>query len=400
MQVSKRGKELPVSAVRRLTPYAQAAKEQGVKLYHLNIGDPDIETPQVLLDVLKHWKKHTIAYAQSSGDTSFINALVTYYNKVSKNKIVEKNIISTVGGSEAISMTLYAITDPGDEILLFEPYYSNYSAFAAISGVHISAIPTSIDDGFHLPPAAEIEKYITPKTKALMYCSPGNPTGTVYTKDEVERLVAIAKKYNLYLISDEVYREYVFDGKKSVSLLNYFEEITDNAIIVDSLSKRYSLCGARLGAVVTYNEKVIAAVNKLAQARLSAGLIDQVMAAKINEVPKTYMQNVLIEYQNRRDFLYDSLMAIPSIYLAKPEGAFYTMVSLPVKNAEDFCIYLLNTFRSNNETVMLAPGNGFYSTKGKGENEVRIAYVLNRKDLGVSISILKQALTKYNQRKS
>lgn len=395
MHVSKRVLKVPVSAVRSLTPYAKEAEEQGVKIYHLNIGDPDIETPEVLLNVLKNWKINPIRYAASNGEPTFLKALTDYYNGLNLQKIEPKNIIATIGGSEAIQMTMYTVADPGDEIIVFDPLYSNYSSFAAINSVKLVPILTSVENGFHLPAESVIEKKITKKTKAILYCSPNNPTGAIYTKDEIAMLVRIAKKHNLFLISDEVYREYVFTDQPATSLLEFFSKIPDRAIIVDSLSKRYSLCGARLGAVVSLNDELIKEISKLAQSRLSGELISQVLASDINKVPQSYFDKVKNEYQKRRDFLYQELLKIPGVKLQKPEGAFYTMVTLPVKNAQDFCIYLLKDFRLNGETLMLAPGSGFYGTKGQGLNEVRIAYVLNIDDLKKSLEILRVALEKY-----
>lgn len=393
---STRIKSLPVSAVRKLTPYAIQAKKEGVKVYHLNIGDPDIKTPKVMLDVLKNWDPQTIRYAQSQGEPELIQSLKTYYQKLGFN-IKEENMIITVGGSEAVLMSLYAVANPGDEVLVFEPFYSNYSSFAHISEVNLVPISTSIENGFHLPKRGAIEKKITKKTKAILFCSPNNPTGTVYNKDEIQMLVSIAKKHNLFLISDEVYREFAFDGNKATSVLEFLDQIPEQIILLDSLSKRYSLCGGRIGILISLNKEIVAGALKIAQSRLSGGLIDQTMAAKLTKVPSSYTKAVIKEYQNRRDFIYKALLEIDGVFLSKPEGAFYTIVSLPVKNAEDFAIYLLTKFRFNNETVMLAPGAGFYGTTGQGLNQVRIAYVLNIKDLQISIKIISEALKSYQE---
>lgn len=395
-QSSTRIQSLPVSAVRKLTPYAIHAKKEGVKVYHLNIGDPDIKTPKVMLDVLKNWDPQTIRYAQSQGEPELIKSLKTYYQKLGFN-IKEENMIITVGGSEAVLMAFYAVANPGDEVLVFEPFYSNYSSFAHISEVNLVPISTSIKNGFHLPKRGEIEKKITKKTKAILFCSPNNPTGTVYSKEEIQMLVSVAKEHNLFLISDEVYREFAFDNKKSTSVLEFLDQIPNQIILLDSLSKRYSLCGGRIGILTSLNKEIISGVLKIAQSRLSAGLVDQIMAAKLTKVPSSYTKTVIKEYQKRRDFLYRELTKIKGVFLTKPEGAFYTIVSLPVKNAEDFAIYLLTKFRLNNETVMLAPGAGFYGTTGAGLNQVRIAYVLNIKDLQKCIKIISEALKVYRK---
>lgn len=397
-QVSQRLSSLPVSSVRKLTPYAVEAKKAGVKILHLNIGDPDIKTPKVMIDVLHKWSIDPIRYAQSNGEPSFIKAMLKYYARLGFKNLNEKEIIATVGGSEAVNLAFYAVASPGEEILVFEPFYSNYSSCAHYTGVKLVAVSAGKETNFHLPSKKEIEKKISSKTRAILYCSPGNPTGAVYTKKEVELLVSIAKKHNLFLISDEVYREYIFEGKHT-SLLDYIDKIPDKAILLDSLSKRYSLCGARLGVIISKNEELIKGIIKLAQARLSGGLIDQEMASVMNEVPDSYIKDVRIEYKKRRDVLYEGLTSIPGVEMAKPEGAFYSMVILPVPDAEDFAIFLLKEFRINNETVMVAPGAGFYGTSGKGKNQVRIAYVLNTEDLKRAIDIIRLGLEKYSKEK-
>ncbi len=394
--VSQRIKDLPISAVRKLTPYATTAKKMGVKVYHLNIGDPDIKTPKVMLDVLKNWDIETIRYAQSQGEPELLKSLTSYYQNLGFKSIKEEDILITVGGSEGVVMSFFAVANPGDEILVFEPFYSNYSACAHFVGVKLVPISTSIENGFHLPKKEEIEKKITSKTKAILVCSPNNPTGTVYTRKEMQMLVSIAKDKGLFLISDEVYREFAFDGRKQVSALEFLKQIPNQIILLDSLSKRYSLCGGRVGILASLNKEIIQSTTKLAQSRLSAGLIDQLMAAKLTKVPKSYTNKVIKEYQKRRDVIYAGLSNIEGVFLAKPEGAFYTMVSLPVKSAEDFAIFLLTKFRLNNETVMLAPGAGFYATRNQGLNQVRIAYVLNVENLQKCIKIISEALKVYH----
>lgn len=400
LSVSDRMREMPVSAVRKLSSYEAQTKARGIKIYHLNIGDPDVETPQCFIDALRNWSVNPIGYAPSKGEPSFLTSFALYYQQLGFTFVSESDIIATIGGSEALAMSLFAVADTNDEVLVFEPFYSNYASCAAFCNVVLVPIPTSIKNGFHLPKQREIEKKIGPKTKAILTCSPNNPTGTVYTKEEYEMLVAVSKKHHLYLISDEVYREYVFDGRQHVSLLSFMEQIPHHAILVDSLSKRYSLCGARLGAIVSLNERFIQGVTKIAQGRLSGGRIDQMVGARLTDVSSTHMERIRNEYQKRRDVLYQRLRSIPGVYLTKPEGAFYTMVTLPVDNAEDFCIFLLNEFRVKNETVMLAPGSGFYATRGKGKNQVRIAYVLNKNDIMRSIAIIQRALEVYRKKRT
>jgi len=400
--VSKRLEKVPASPIRKLVPFAQQAKKDGVTVYHLNIGDPDIKTPDVMLKALTSWDRDPISYSQSQGEPSFLLALKTYYHRFGFPFIEEKHIQVTTGGSEAVSMAMFSICNPGDEVIVFEPFYANYNTYAAVNGITLVPIPTKLENGFHLPERKIIEEKITNKTKAILICSPNNPTGTVYTKEEMDMLISIAKKYTLFLLSDEVYREFCYDGKRQVSLFSYMEEIPNQAIVLDSLSKRYSLCGARLGCLVSLNKEIMDGVLRIAQGRLSSGLIDQVMASKLTEVPSSYMKNVQAEYQKRRDVLFEELGKIKGIDLPpKPEGAFYAIVGLPVKDAEDFCKFLLTTFRDNNETVMLAPAAGFYASTSLstgatiGKNEVRIAYVLNTTAIKRSVEIITEALKQY-----
>ncbi len=397
LNISKRLSEVPASPIRKLVPFAISAKKKGVKVYHLNIGDPDIKTPKVMLDVLRHWDKETISYDQSQGNPAFLASLVSYYHRLGYPFIKEEHIQVTVGGSEAISMALFATCQAGDEVIVFEPFYANYNSYAVVNGVRLKPVRTFLADGFHLPSREAIEKQISKKTRAILYCNPNNPTGTVFRNDEIRMLVTLAKKHQLYLLSDEVYREFCYDGKKQVSLLDYIHEIPRQAVILDSMSKRYSLCGARLGALISLNPDITSGVLRIAQGRLSAGLVDQLMAAKLNQVPTSYFKEVHDEYENRRDLLYEGLRKIPGVVIPKPEGAFYTIVGLPVRDAEDFCRWLLTDFRDNNETVMLAPASGFYATPGSGKNEVRIAYVINTKDLKRCVQLLKIALDEYSK---
>lgn len=395
VHIAKRLSAVPTSPIRKLVPYAVGAKKAGVKVYHLNIGDPDIETPEVMINVLHTWKDNPIRYGQSQGEPGFLEAVLSYYHRLGFTFLKTEHLQVTSGGSEAIAMAMFAVADPGEEILTFEPLYTNYNSYAAINGVRLVAVATDIKTGFHLPVQKEIEKLITEKTKAILYCNPNNPTGTVYAKEEVEMLVSIAKKYNLFLLSDEVYREYCYDGKTQVSLFSYMGQIPELAIVLDSMSKRYSLCGARLGVLISLNTDIMAGVLRIAQGRLSAGFVDQAVASKLTEVPTSYLAGVQKEYAKRRDVLYDGLLTIPGVVIPKPEGAFYTIVGLPVADAEHFCQWLLTDFRDQNETVMLAPAAGFYATPGKGKNEVRIAYVLNINALSRCIEILKKALQAY-----
>ncbi len=394
-KLSERIKTLPVSSIRQLIPLSIAAKKDGVKVLHLNIGDPDIKTPKVMLDVLRNWEIETIRYSDSKGEPPTLAALENYYHRLGFKAIKEENILVTVGGSEAVVMSLFAVASPGDEVLVFEPFYSNYAALAHFSGVKLVGIPTAIKDGFHLPAKLEIEKAITKKTKAILFCSPNNPTGAIYSRKEVQVLVEVAKNHDLFLISDEVYREFIFDKTIHTSILDFLDQIPNQIILLDSLSKRYSLCGARIGLVASLNKEVIAGVTKIAKSRLSAGLIEQLMAAKLTRVPVSYTKAVIAEYKKRREVVFIGLSKIKGVFLTKPEGAFYAMVSLPVKDAEDFCRFLLTDFRLNNTTVMLAPGAGFYLTANQGLDQVRIAYVLNTKDLDKSIKIIEAGLTAY-----
>jgi aspartate aminotransferase len=388
---------VPDSPIRKLVPYANEARQKGVTVYQLNIGDPDIKTPEVMIQTLNTWSKNPICYGQSQGESVLLKSLVYYYTKIGFAFISEKDIQVTTGGSEAISMALFAVCEAKEEVIVFEPFYTNYKCYAAVNNVKLVPVTTRSVNGFHLPSKMEITEKITPKTRAILICNPSNPTGTVYTRSEMDLLSDIAKEYKLFLICDEVYREFTYDGKKHVSILEYMEKLPEQAILLDSLSKRYSLCGARLGMLVTLNREIMDGVLRIARGRLSSGLIDQMMAAKLTEVDNSYFADIHKEYQKRRNILYKGLCTIPGVSLKKPEGAFYTIVKLPVKNAEHFCKWLLTDFRLNNETVMLAPATGFYATSGLGTNEVRIAYVTNSKYLKRAVEIIRQALVEYNK---
>ncbi len=396
--VSPRLATVPASPIRKLVPLATAAKKSGVKVYHLNIGDPDIETPSPMMQVLKEWSINPIGYSQSQGEPVFLESLKSYYHAQGATLVDIPNIQVTSGGSEAISMALFATCSPGDEVIVFEPFYANYNTYAVVNGVTLVPIRTSITDGFHLPDGAIIEKYITKKTKAILICNPNNPTGTVYSKEEMDMLVGVVRKHGLFLMSDEVYREYAYDGRKQTSLLSYMQDIPQQAIMLDSMSKRYNLCGVRLGVLVSLNADVMAGVLRVAQGRLSSGIVDQMISAKLTEVSDDWMKKTHEEWERRRDVLYSGLKDVPGVIIPMPEGAFYTIVGLPVADSEDFCRWLLTDFRDNNETVMVAPASGFYATKGLGKNEVRIAYVLNTKDLARCVELLKKALIAYNKK--
>lgn len=393
MKISGRLQAVPASPIRKLVPFAEIAKKQGVKVYHFNIGDPDIETPRVMLNVLRTWKRNPIGYANSHGEAGLLHALVTYYHRLGFSFLKTEDIQVTVGGSEAISWALFAVCNPGDEVIVFEPFYTNYNSYAIVHGVHLVPVLTTAENGFHLP---DVNKFITKKTKAILFCNPNNPTGTVYTKQEIEMLVSVAKKHDLFLLSDEVYREYTYDGRKQVSLLSYMNEIPEQAIVLDSLSKRYSACGLRIGVLISKNRDIMEGVLCIGQGRLSAGLIDQMVAARLTDVPDSYMKKVHTEFEKRRDVLFTGLKKIPGVIIPKPEGSFYAIVRLPINDSERFCKWLLTDFRENNETVMFAPASGFYATPGKGRSEVRIAYVLNTKDIQRCVELLQHALSRYS----
>ncbi|MDP4011686.1 MAG: pyridoxal phosphate-dependent aminotransferase [Candidatus Roizmanbacteria bacterium] len=394
--LSHRLQQLPISSIRKLIPLSDAAKKNGVKIYHLNMGQPDVKTPQVMIDALQKWNINPIAYAPSGGTADYLQALETYYHDLGFLFVNTKNILGTIAGSEGINMAMFAVCDPGDEILVFEPFYSSYKTSAQMWGINLVPIETSIETGFHFPSQEKIETLITPKTKAILYSNPCNPTGTVYTKEEVQLLIDIVKKHNVYLLSDEVYREYTFVDRPHISILKYMQEIPQQAVLIDSLSKRYNLCGARLGNLVTLNTSIFSGALKFAMSRLSGGIVDQYIGAQLVHVPKSYTQDMQKEYQSRRDIMFEGLSKIPGVVVTKPEGAFYIMAELPIDDAETFSIWLLEKFRDDNETVMLAPGYGFYDDPEKGKTQVRIAYVLEEKYLRRSVEILEIALQKYN----
>lgn len=395
-QISERGLQMPASPIRKLSPLSDAAKARGVKVYHLNIGQPDLPTPQVALDAIKSIDRTTLEYSPSDGYKFYRDNLVKYYAKFDIN-LSANEIIVTAGGSEAVLYAFMACLNPGDEILVSEPAYANYMAFAVSAGAVIKTIPTSIDNGFELPSFDVLEGLISEKTKGVLICNPNNPTGYVYTADEMEKIRQLVKKYNLYLFSDEVYREFIYSGDPYISAC-HLEDIEENVVLIDSVSKRYSECGIRIGCLITKNKKVHDTVMKFCQARLSPPLIGQIAANASLEADEEYMSSNFEEYRNRRDFLIDRLNKIPGVHAPTPMGAFYTVASLPVEDADEFCAWCLSDFQYENQTIFLAPASGFYITPGMGKNEVRFAYVLKIDDLDKALTVLEKALEAYMNR--
>jgi len=391
--VSARGRLMPDSPIRKLSPLANEAKRRGTRVYHLNIGQPDIETPPEIRDRLKGIKDRVLAYSPSAGTPEFLGALSKYYATLGLD-LGPDEILGTQGGSEAVLFAFLSCADEGDEVLLAEPFYTNYSAFATMAGLKLVPLATRVEDGFHLPPREEWERSLTKRTRCVILCNPNNPTGTAYTPAELVGLAAFCRDRGLFLIVDEVYREFVYDGRLPSSSLS-LQGFEDVVVVVDSLSKRYSACGIRLGCLVTRNREIFKACYRMAQGRLSPPLIAQAIASGLTEVGPEYMRRVVAEYQGRRDLLFDGLGSLPGVFLRKPEGAFYLVARLPVEDAEDFARWLLTDFQKNGATVMVAPAQGFYATPGRGSNEVRIAYVLGGKELQDSISILGSALETY-----
>ena len=393
MKISDRAESMPFSPIRKLAPYADAAKRNGVKVYHLNIGQPDIKTPQCALDALKNIDRTILEYSPSDGYLSLRTEMVKYYAEYGIY-LSPDEIIITAGGSEAVLFAFLACLDPGDEIIVTDPFYANYMAFAISVGAVIKSVKTHIENGFRLPSVEEFEAKITDRTRAILICNPNNPTGYLYTRKEMQRLRDIVKKHNLFLFSDEVYREFIYTGMPYISAF-HLEGIEENVVLFDSVSKRYSECGTRIGCLCTKNKAVHEAVMKFCQARLSPPLLGQIVAEASIGVPKEYLSAVYEEYLDRRNFLIDGLNKIPGVYSPIPMGAFYTMSRLPVDDAEKFCIWCLNEFRYEGETVMMAPASGFYTEAGEGRQEVRIAYVLCKEDLARALVVLRKALEKY-----
>jgi len=391
--LSEKGLNMPASPIRKLTPYADQAKKEGKKIYHLNIGQPDIQTPEVMLNALKNIEFKVWAYTPSEGTASYRNKLAEYYNKLNYN-IEPTDILVTNGGSEAITIAMQACLNEGEEIIIPEPFYANYNGFACSSDVVIKPIMSYIENGFALPSIAEFEKVITPKTKAICICNPNNPTGYLYSRAELEALRELCLKYDLYLFSDEAYREFCYDGREFISPM-HLEGLENNVVIFDTVSKRYSACGARIGCIITKNKELYQTALKFAQARLSPSLEGQIAGEAAVDTPDSYFEAVSKEYTARRDTLVKGLNAIEGVYCPNPGGAFYVVAKLPIDNADRFCQWMLEEFSYNNETVMMAPATGFYSTAEAGINEVRLAYVLNQGDLNNALICLEKALEVY-----
>ncbi len=395
-KISEKALAVPASPIRKLVPYAEAAKKAGKTVFHLNIGQPDIETPEAALNAIHNFKDKVLEYSHSAGNESYRIKLAASYQKQGIPVNVE-DILITTGGSEALIFAMLCTCNPGDEIIIPEPFYANYTSFAVIAGVKVIPVTSKIENGFALPPIEEIAMKITPRTKGIVICNPGNPTGYLYSKTELERLGEMVKKHDLFLFADEVYREFCYDGAIPHSVLN-LEGLSEHVIMIDSVSKRYSMCGARIGALVSKNKEVMAAALKFGQARLSPPTIDQVAAEAALDTPQSYFDNVVQEYVERRNIMVDGLNSIPGVFCPKPSGAFYCVARFPVADAEKFCIWLLESFEFEGQTVMMAPANGFYSTENAGKNEVRIAYVLNQDSLKKSVECLRHALEQYPER--
>ena len=393
-KISTKGGLMPLSPIRKLVPFAEQAKKEGVKVFHLNIGQPDIKTPDVALNAIRNSNLEVLEYSRSEGSETYREKLSEYYRK-NNIQIDADNIIITTGGSEALLFTFGSIMDLGDEVIIPEPFYANYNGFSIAQGVKVVPVFSGIDSNFALPPIADFEALITPRTKAILICNPGNPTGYLYSKDEIQQLAALVKKHDLFLIADEVYREFTYDGLEHYSVMQE-EGIETNAIIIDSVSKRYSMCGARIGCIVTRNKSVLNTAMKFAQARLSPPTYGLIASEAALDTPKSYFSEVIHEYVERRNVLIKELKKIDGVKVATPNGAFYCIVELPVLNTDDFAQWMLESFRLNNQTIMVAPAAGFYSTPGLGKNQVRIAYVINKEDLKTAVAILKAALNEYS----
>lgn len=385
------------SPIRKLAAIAEARKNKGIKVYHLNIGQPDLPTPPAVFQAIRELRLTTISYAPSNGLPQAISAWKTYFAHHGIH-FDEKEIIVTAGGSEAIIFALCTVCDTDDEVIVFEPFYTNYNGFASIANVRLRPVALSIENGFHLPPREEIERHITPRTKAILICNPNNPTGTIYSRDELQSLVTLCLQHNLFLLSDEVYREFAYDAK-AISVME-FPEIRDRAILLDSSSKRFNVCGARIGAMASHNEQVMQAALKFGMARLSVASIEQLALVPLLTSPEQYTKPITEEFRRRRDVVYEGLKTIPGVTFYKPEGAFYIVIGLPVKDADHFSRWLVEEYQDHNETVLLAPANGFYASPDRGKNEVRLAFMLNENDLKRSLQILAASLSAYNQRLS
>lgn len=395
INVSQRAEYMPYSAIRKLAPYAEEAKKRGIQVFHLNIGQPDIETPVEIFEAISHYREKVLSYGPSGGLLDLRVAVVDYHRHLGFDLDID-NVWITTGGSEAIIFAMMTICDPGDEIIAFEPFYTNYNGFAVMSGVKLVPITTKVENGFHLTGKTTIESVITDRTKAILINTPNNPTGTVLTEEEMFIINSVCKKHGLFLLSDEVYREFVYDGAHQVSALS-LTDIKDQVIVMDSISKRFSACGARVGSIISYNKTIMDRILKFGQARLCPPTLEQIGAIAAYKNIGKYIKPMIDEYEKRRDVLFDGLGSIPGVVCHKPEGAFYTVTRLPVQDTDAFCRWLLTDFASDNKTVMLAPANGFYATADQGMDEVRIAYVLKEPDLRKAIEILQIALKDYPQ---
>jgi aspartate aminotransferase len=393
--LSSKAEAMPASPIRKLVPFSEAAKKRGTKVYHLNIGQPDIETPQVVRDAMRAQDARVIEYSNSEGMMPYREGLKKYY--ASKDiQLDVSDIMVTTGGSEALVFAFMSTLNPGDEVIIPEPFYANYNGFAVMAGATVVPVTAVIDNGFALPAIEEFEKKITDKTKGILICNPGNPTGYLYSKAELEQLRDLVVKYNLFLYADEVYREFMYEGAIPYSVMN-LEGLENHAIMIDSVSKRYSMCGARIGAMISRNKELMAAALKFGQARLSPPTFGQWASMAALDTPQSYFDGVVEEYVKRRDILVDGLNAIPGVRCPKPQGAFYCIAELPIDDSDKFCQWMLESFSHDNQTVMMAPATGFYATPGSGKNQVRLAYVLNEQDLKASVECLKAALEQYNK---
>ncbi|MEI6222418.1 MAG: pyridoxal phosphate-dependent aminotransferase [bacterium] len=398
LPVPQRARRTPASPIRKLAPLAQAAAAAGTKVYHLNIGQPDIKSPKEFFDGLQQFHESVIAYEPSQGSPSLCDAWSRYTNRTLKLNTKPEHFQITMGGSEALLFAFMACSDPGDEVLIFDPTYSNYIGFAAMSGITLIPVPTSIENEFALPSREEIERYITPKTRAILFCSPNNPTGTIYTHKEQQRLIDISKDRNLYLIADETYREFIYDGSEPFSIF-HLDQACENIIVVDSMSKRFSLTGSRIGCLITCNEEILKTCLHFAQARLSCPTLEQYATAyMLDHISDDFVKAIQVEYRHRRDTLHHALSALPGVTSFKPHGAFYTLAKLPVENAEEFARFMLSEFSFAGATTFVAPGAGFYCTEGRGKDEVRIAYVLQAEDIEKAVELLGLGLEAFLKR--
>ncbi|GAB4368714.1 MAG: pyridoxal phosphate-dependent aminotransferase [Calditrichia bacterium] len=392
-RLSQRSNLMPPSPIRKLVPFAEEARRRGIKVYHINIGQPDIHSPAEFMDAFRHHNLEVLPYGHSAGLWEYRDELVKYYAQYDIH-ITSEEIVVTTGGSEAIIFAMMSTMDPGDEIIIPEPFYTNYNGFAVEAGVTVVPVTSRVEEGFKLPPIEEIEAKITERTRAIMICSPNNPTGYVYTRQEMEALKELVLQHDLFFFCDEVYREFIYDGAQYTSVL-HLSGIEDRAVLLDSTSKRYSVCGARIGCLITHNKELLDAALRLGQARLCPPTMEQLAAKAALHTPPSYLEEVVAEYRRRRDVVFEELQKIPNLVAVKPQGAFYTVVKLPVVDADDFSAWLLKEFSLNGETVMLAPANGFYATPGKGRDEVRIAFVLNVEAMRRSMEIIREALKVY-----